>query len=247
MSQPIIGITMSLDTTGTIRPNVDYSFIRREYGEQVRDAGGQPIFLDSTITPAVAARMCDGIIISGGKDIHPSQYHTRVSELAEEFEPTRRTNWERELIDACDWANVPILGVCYGSQLLNIHYGGTLYQDLATERPGTGNHGVSAHAAIQPVTFAVDFLGFKKGEAVPTAHRHHQAVHELAPGFTVSASAPDGTIEAISGRGHYGIQWHAESDDTAGVIYKTFIAGCHQAVRPHMLSDLLPGGARESI
>lgn len=247
MSQPIIGITMSLDTTGEIRPGVEYSFIRREYGEQVRNAGGQPVFLDPAIAPAVAARMCDGIVISGGKDIHPSQYHTRISDFAEQFEPTPRTNWERELITACDWANVPILGVCYGSQLLNIHYGGTLYQDLATERPGSANHGVSAQAEIHPVTFATDFLGFKKSAAVPTAHRHHQAIHELAPGFTVSAYAPDGTIEAIAGHGHYGIQWHAESDGTASKIYTAYINTCRQAARPHPLSDLLPESAGESI
>ena len=217
---------MSLDATGEIRPGVEYSFIRREYGEQVRAAGAQPVFLDSTIDPRVAARLCDGIVISGGKDIHPSQYHTQVSDFAEQFEPTSRTNWERELINACDWAHIPILGVCYGSQLLNIHYGGTLYQDLASEYPGATSHGESAQAATQPVTFADDFLGFKRGTTVPTAHRHHQAVHELAPGFTAIAHAADGTIEAIAGHGHYGIQWHAESDGTAGRIYHAFITAC---------------------
>ena len=234
---------MSLDTTGEIRPGVEYSFIRREYGEQVRASGGEPIFLDNTIDPRVAAHLCDGIVISGGKDIHPSQYHTRVSDFAEQFEPTTRTNWERELITACDWANVPILGVCYGSQLLNVHYGGTLYQDLATDRPGSVDHGASAQAAIQPVTFAADFLGFKQNAAVPTAHRHHQAIHELAPGFTAAAHASDGTIEAIAGHGHYGIQWHAESDGTARQIYSHFIAQCTQQTAPYPLSDLLPESA----
>lgn len=247
MSQPIIGITMALDTTGGIRPDVDYSFIRREYGEQVKAVGGQPIFLDPTIDPTVAARICDGIVISGGQDIDPSFYGEKASDMAGPFEPVARTVWERELIDACDWANVPILGVCYGSQLLNVHYGGTLYQDLATEHPGALTHGHSGGAETHDVTFAGDFLGFVEGQAVPTAHRHHQAVNQLAPDFMASAYAPDGTIEAIAGRGHYGIQWHAESDGTAGQIYTEFIVRCGMAAIPHTLTDLLPESAVETI
>lgn len=238
---------MSLDNYGKIRPGTDYSFIRNSYGEKVKELGGQPIFLDLNISPSVAARICDGIIISGGEDINPTTYGAALANAGGVLEPLERTIWERELIDACDWANVPILGVCYGSQLLNIHYGGTLYQDLATDHPGTISHGVSARAEIHDVTFTSDFLGFKQGEAVPTAHRHHQAVNQLAPDFTVAAYAPDGTIEAISGRGHYGIQWHAESDGTASTIYATFIASCRRISAPHLLSGLLPESALESI
>lgn len=240
MSQPIIGITMSLDNYGKIRSGTDYSFIRNSYGEKVKESGGQPIFLDLSISPSVAARICDGIIISGGEDINPTTYGAALANADGVLEPLERTLWERELIDACDWANVPILGVCYGSQLLNIHYGGTLCQDLATERPGSLSHGVSAAAEIQPVSFQENFLGFETGDTVSTAHRHHQAVDHLAPGFTASAYAPDGTIEAISGRGHYGVQWHAESDGTAQQIYTTFITHCGQTALPHTLSDLLP-------
>ncbi len=247
MSHPIIGITMALDLDGKIRRGTDYSFIRTEYGEQVKKAGGQPIFLEPNITPSVAAHICDGIVISGGEDIHPSTYDQGLTNAGGNLEPLMRTLWERELIDACDWAGIPILGICYGSQLLNIHYGGTLYQDLALERPGTASHGISAAAAIHPVTFAEDFLGFSKGDVVDTAHRHHQAVNVLAPDFTVIASTADGTIEAIAGRGHYGIQWHAESDGTADLIYSSFIAQCGAVAQPHTLTDLLPDSAAETV
>ena len=238
---------MALDLEGKIRQGTDYSFIRTEYGEQVKKAGGQPIFLDPHVDPHVAARICDGIVISGGEDIHPSTYGQSIANAGRNLEPMTRTLWERELIDACDWASVPILGVCYGSQLLNIHYGGTLYQDLATERPGTASHGVSAAAATHPVVFHEDFLGFVSGESVPTAHRHHQAVNELAPDFTIIATAPDGTIEAIAGRGHYGIQWHAESDGTADRIYSAFVSRCSSVAQPHTLTDLMPENATETI
>lgn len=223
--QPIIGISMSLDKNGTVREGVDYSFIRREYGEQVRASGGQPIFLDSTIDPEVAAELCNGIIISGGQDIEPS-FYGKESTNAAPLEPGERTEWERKLIESCDRNGVHILGVCYGMQLLNVHYGGTLYQDIATEQGTTTNHGASGASAMQRVRFADDFLSFSEGDSVATAHRHHQAVHAIAKGFSVIATAEDGIVEAIAGHGHYGIQWHSESDGTAPTIYGAFIALC---------------------
>lgn len=246
MSQPIIGITMALNTDGSIRPDVDYSYIRYEYGEQVRDAGGQPIFLDSTIDPAVAARICDGIVISGGEDVDPSIYGAELANEGGNIEPIKRTLWERELIDACDWAGVPILGVCYGSQLLNAHYGGSLYQHLERDHSGALNHhGIGAESEMHEVVFENNFLGFQKGDTATTAHRHHQAVNELAPDFSVIARAPDGVIEAIAGHNHYGIQWHAESDGTAGRIYSAFVTNCGAVAQPHTLTDLLPESTPE--
>jgi putative glutamine amidotransferase len=207
------------------RKGIRYSVIRHEYGEQVRASGGQPIFLENTIDPEIAAELCDGIIISGGEDIDPSFYgqenkHTKIRE------PVERTGWERKLIDACDKKGINVLGVCYGMQLLNVHYGGTLYQDMLAEKGDIIDHGSSDASVMQRVRFAADFLGFSKGDFVETAHRHHQAVNQLAAGFTAIASAEDGVIEAIAGRGHYGIQWHSESDGTAPTIYGSFIALC---------------------
>lgn len=231
---------MAMEKKGSIRPGVEYSLIRSEYGQQVREAGGQPIFLEPNIDPAVAVRLCDGIVISGGEDIDPSIYGAEQANGGGYLEPIERTVWERELIDACDWAGVPILGVCYGSQLLNVHYGGTLHQDLAREFPGVSSHGQSTGAEMHEVTFEDNFLGFAAGESAITAHRHHQAVSQIAPDFHVIARAPDGVIEAIAGRGHYGIQWHAESDGTAGRIYSAFIAQCAPAELAQTLTHLIP-------
>jgi putative glutamine amidotransferase len=139
------------------------------------------------------------------------------------IEPTERTEWERLLIDSCDRHNVRILGVCYGSQLLNVHYGGTLHQDIVKETGSDLDHGSSEGTARHKVIFAEDFLGFKAGDSVESASRHHQAVKDLAPGFSAIAYATDGVIEAITGYGHYGIQWHSESDGTAGQIYGSFV------------------------
>lgn len=220
--KPVIGITMSFDKSGLIRPGVHYNMIRREYSEQIQAAGGSPIFLDNTIDPKHAAELCDGIVISGGEDIHPV-FYGQAARNPKAIEPTERTEWERLLIDACDRNNVRILGVCYGSQLLNVHYGGTLHQDIAKETGSTLDHGSSVASSLHRVVFEKDFLGFVKGEVVNAASRHHQAVKDVAPGFSVVARAADDIIEAIEGYGHYGIQWHSESDGTAKHIYQSFV------------------------
>jgi putative glutamine amidotransferase len=104
-----------------------------------------------------------------------------------------------------------------------VHYGGTLYQHIAKETGSGLDHGSTENAAVHYVTFNEDFLGFKKEDVVESASRHHQAVKDLAPGFSAIAYATDGVIEAITGYGHYGIQWHSESDGTAGQIYGSFV------------------------
>lgn len=245
--QPIIGITMCFDSDDLINKGVEYSYVRREYGKVVQRAGGQPVFLDPSIDPLVAARLCDGIVISGGQDIDPTLYG-QVSQTDEPQEPRARTDWERQLIDACDEWQRPILGVCYGEQLLNVHYGGSLHQDITNLSSGSEGHGTSEQAVYHDVTFEQDFAGFSVGQTVTVAARHHQAVDQLAPGFSVAARASDGCIEAIAGKGHIGVQWHAESDETGRQVYGDFIQRCQtnkqpvKAVRfaaPRALSSLL--------
>lgn len=229
--QPIIGITMCFDSDDLIKPGVEYNYVRREYGLAVQKAGGQPLFLDPTIDPLVAAKLCDGIVISGGEDIDPTLYNQQITG-AKQQEPRTRTDWERQLIDACDEWNRPILGICYGEQLLNVHYGGTLYQDIATDLHSQVDHGTSSAAAYHEIAFEQDFLGYRKGDRTVVAARHHQAVHDVAPGFTVVARSKDGSVEAIAGRGHVGVQWHAESDDTAVKIYGEFVKSCAIPLQP---------------
>jgi putative glutamine amidotransferase len=235
----LIAITMSLDKSDRITTGVEYNYIRREYGKAIKQAGAQPLFVDSSIDPTVVAEICDGVIISGGYDIEPILYN-QEKKSDQQMEPIERTQWERRLIDACDSEEVPILGICYGNQLLNIHYGGKLYQDIATELGSHLDHGTSSAAVIHDVTFESNMLGFKKGQVMPSTARHHQAVRTLAPGFSATAFADDGVIEAIEGRGHYGVQWHPESDDTAMAVYGAFIEECVRRAQPQALSDYIP-------
>jgi putative glutamine amidotransferase len=211
-----------------IREGIQYAYIRKEYGREVAAAGGEPIFLDETIDPAAAAALCDGIVISGGQDIEPI-FYGQVTTYAVQTEPSLRTAWEQKLITECDAQGKHILGVCYGEQLLNVHYGGTLYQDIKHEFGSSLGHGASAGAARHTVTFTDDFLGFANDQKVEVASRHHQAVCDIAPGFMVIARADDGVVEAISNGRHFGIQWHSESDGTAPQIYASFISLCRRS------------------
>ncbi len=227
--KPVIGITLAYDKHDMIRSGVEYGYIRKEYAREVKAAGGEPLFLDENIDPKVAAELCDGIVISGGHDIEPIFYGEQVTN-AGVTEPSERTAWESKLIKACDEKGVHILGVCYGSQLLNVHYGGTLYQDIVIECGTMLNHGSSSGPAMHDVTFEREFLGFTTGQKVATASRHHQAVKDVASGFEVVCRADDGTIEAIMGNGHFGIQWHSESDGTAPRLYGEFIKMCSLSI-----------------
>lgn len=216
---------MAMDEGTHMILGVHYSYLRRDYGRALDRIGASPIYLDANTEPAIAATLCDGIVISGGDDINPSFYSEEVRTKGP-MEPVERTRWEHRLIEECDKRGVPILGICYGSQLLNVHYGGTLYQDIASETGSSLNHGKSDKQEMHTVTFSGDLLGYRKGSSLAVAARHHQAVKELAEGFTAAATADDGVTEAISGRGHFGIQWHPESDDTATQIYSDFVEYC---------------------
>lgn len=237
----LIAVTMAYNPaeSDNIMPGVEYSYIRREYGRAVKQAGGEPLFVDASADPKVIASLVDGVIISGGEDIEPDFYGETDTHCGVK-EPRQRTEWERRLIEACDTYEVPILGICYGSQLLNVHYGGTLYQDIARQRGSDLDHGTSAQSAIHNVTFDEPILGYRKSQVMPSTARHHQAVRDLAPGFEAVAYADDGVIEAIKGHGHFGIQWHPESDATAAMIYANFVAHCRSVRRRQPLSQHLP-------
>jgi putative glutamine amidotransferase len=122
------------------------------------------------------------------------------------------------------WAladGLPLLGVCRGIQVLNVAAGGSLYQDLPSQVPGALAHACSppayprthrAHAVhVEPESRLAGILGARE---TLVNSRHHQAVKDLAHGFTVTARAPDGVIEGIESEEHrfaVGVQWHPEN------------------------------------
>ena len=214
MSAPTIGITVSLDRGDRIRAGHDYLYVGRSYARSVRDAGGVPLLVPPDAEPDDALRVCDGFVISGG-GLLPAQLGGR--EPAREREAQERVDWDRRLIDAALAGGRPLLGVCYGMQLLNLHLGGTLCPELpagAVDHGGGGRiaeHGVS----VEPGSALFALLG---GSA-RVASSHRQALAAVAPGLRVAATAPDDVIEAVEAEGALGIEWHPELDATGRAIY----------------------------
>ncbi len=169
------------------------------------------------------AAALDGLVLQGGSDVAPESYGETPLDPAWGGDRVRDV-YEMELIDAFVRAGKPVLGVCRGLQLLNVRFGGTLLQDIATQLPASLTHRDGSKyerhfhpIAIEPAThLAALYPGV--GRAIVNSI-HHQGIKNLAPGFAVEARCPDdGLIEAIrrSGPGYVaGVQWHPEFHDPA--------------------------------
>ncbi len=168
------------------------------------------------------AQALDGLVLQGGNDVAPEFYGEQP--LRPEWAGDAvRDRYEIELIRAFIKAGKPVFGVCRGFQLLNVMHGGTLWQDIATQRPDSrahrelGQYERHFHAIrIEPGTRLAELypgVGLTRANSI-----HHQGIKDLAPGFVVEARCPDdGMVEAFrrTTPGAYvaGVQWHPEFHD----------------------------------
>ena len=184
------------------------------YADAFARAGNTPLVLPAETNRDVVARMLasvDVLLLCGGEDVDPSRYKTKPSPRLGEVN-LRRDDWEFLLLDEAVKRRLPVIGICRGCQLINVYFGGTLWQDLPSERPGEVVHrGKRAFHDIQIVAGSrlACSLGLNSSR-VNTIH--HQAVRDLAPGFRAVAFAADGVVEAIEGEGLpvVGVQFHPE-------------------------------------
>ncbi len=164
------------------------------------------------------AAQLDGLLLQGGNDVAPESYGE--TPLRPEWAGDRlRDRYEMELIQAFIDAGKPVFGICRGLQVLNVHFGGTLLQDIGHLRPQSRSH--VDRAAYDQLHHEVVFEpGSRLAALYPSSPRarvnsiHHQGIKDLAPAFAVEARCPeDGMIEAIRRReGSYvaAVQWHPE-------------------------------------
>jgi putative glutamine amidotransferase len=218
---PKIGITVSIDAAGRLRPDTELLYVRRSYAQAVRAAGGVPLLIPPEADPADVVSLCDALVLSGGADL-PASLAAGGAQVAN-AERDERVAWDRRLLDAARAARRPLLGVCYGMQLLNLHRGGTLVTDIAARVPAALDHGGGGRATAHDVVFAQgSTLHGVLGPSARVSSRHHQAIDRVAPGLRVVASAPDGVVEAVEPEDDeplLGVEWHPEADATGARVY----------------------------
>ena len=219
--KPLIGILTNLLTVESgVLAGSERIYVNRDYVSSVLRAGGTPILL-----PIIAdiEAMCqqieavDAILISGGQDVQPHHYKEEPSHLLDAVCP-ERDDYEMAVVKHAFQLQKPIFGVCRGLQLINVVFGGSLYQDIANYFPTTSfQH--TQKSKKDDASHTVDIAQnswlscvFEK-EALLTNSFHHQAIKDLAPGFRANAWAKDGVIEGIEkidGSFVVGVQWHPE-------------------------------------
>lgn len=223
---PVIGISVSIDASGRLRPDAAMLYVRRVYAQAVRAAGGVPLLVPPDTDPADAVRVCDGFVVSGGADL-PASFDAGAAAVPD-AEVAERVAWDRQLLDGARAARRPLLGVCYGMQLLNLHAGGTLLTDLGATVAGALDHGGRGRTSEHPIAVAPgSALHGAIGVAARVSSRHRQALDRVAPGFRAVATSPDGIVEAIEaedGGALLGVEWHPESDATATGVYGWLVA-----------------------
>ena len=189
------------------------------YPQAIRRAGAVPIVippLDVDSIEPLLDSLC-GLCLSGGPDLHPSIYG---AEPHPALGPTEAhlDSFEIALVRAAEARDLPVLAICRGLQVLNVSRGGTLVQDLPSQRPSEIQHRqtevgwVATHdVRLQAGSLVASCLGETD---VRVNSFHHQAIDELGSGLRVVGWAPDGTIEAVEAtdrRFTVAVQWHAES------------------------------------
>ena len=230
MNKPLIGVL----------PLVDYEkdsyWMLPGYMEGIQSVGGLPFMLPMTADREDIHRIIDrfdGFLFTGGQDVSPGVYgETAVPECGETS--PERDVMELELLKAAIDADKPILGICRGIQFINAARGGTVYQDLPSQRPSRLEHHQSPpyHIPVHTVNICQNtplysLLGI---ETLAVNSYHHQAVKTVSPALRTMAEASDGLTEAVfmpDRRFVWAVQWHPEfsfkTDDSSRLIFEAFV------------------------
>ncbi|HEY2995020.1 MAG TPA: gamma-glutamyl-gamma-aminobutyrate hydrolase family protein [Methylomirabilota bacterium] len=242
MLAPLIGITTSV----TVDKSPERAYVNIAYIRAVQDAGGIPLLLPPHLTAPVQAALwerLDGLVLTGGGDIDPARFGQARHPKTDDVAPARdelELGLTRRALDE----DVPLFAICRGIQVLNVALGGTLVQDLPSERPSS-----IAHSQREPrheSTHAVKVMGegTRLGRVlgsleVSVNSMHHQAIDRLGFGLREVAWSPDGVIEGVElpGDDHFvlGVQWHPEElvghDQAARNLFTALVEAARQQRR----------------
>jgi putative glutamine amidotransferase len=222
-----VAVTTTLDPQGG-----DYQQPRialyANYLAPLERVGLVPVLITPGHTDGAIERLvglCSGLVLTGGDDIDPANYGEKPTPQLGAVNP-RRDAAEQQALNAAVERDIPVFGICRGHQLINVFFGGSLCQDIATEKGDAGSHRQTTPWGAHHHEVVVS-PGSRVGRAVGRERLainsyHHQAIRRVAPNLEVTARAEDGLIEAVESKEHrwlVGVQWHperheAEAEDT---------------------------------
>jgi len=250
--RPLIGIPcFPLLRAGSLRPHYG---LGRAYVQAVERAGGIPLLIPpqaGDAAPREIVTRIDGLLLPGGGDVDPALYGEERSPACGEPEPERDA-LEIPLTRLALERGVPIFGICRGMQVLNVAVGGTLYQDIAAQRPKSPPH--ETHDYEGPRDVRSHAISIRPGSAVErimgaTRHDvnsfHHQAIQRPGEGVEIIAWADDGIAEAMVLPAHpfaLAVQFHPEelapADPASQRLFDAFVRACAERMRGEMAAPL---------
>lgn len=233
--RPVIGITTRPRTVPSSLGDSAADTLQHTYRDAVMGSEGIPVLLAPVAAedvPVVLDRI-DGLLLTGGGDLHPRHYGGRGVPENYGIDDTRDV-FELELARQAAARGLPTLAICRGLQVVNVAFGGTLIEDIPTEI-GT-DHSLRGEAVFdrhQPISLldGCRLAGLFGADKLEVNSIHHQSVRDLAPGFRATAWSSDGVIEAIEHEGDWplvAVQWHPEylhagSDPQARIVFDELV------------------------
>ena len=198
MKNPLIGITT--DAEG------EYLKVKHRYPDAIARAGGIPFLIPPTGSTAFYAERIKGLLIPGGNDLDPFYYNEPMMSNVRPVS-RKRSDFEFSLLNEVVSLRKPVFGICYGMQLVNVAFGGTLYQDIESQVSVEINHKKDYHIIV-----ITENRFLEKGRFSVNS-THHQAIKKLGSGLSAFAYSTDDLIEAFFREDYpflIGVQWHPE-------------------------------------
>ena len=234
--KPLILVSPDLERRPTKRGPLLDVVVDQPYTDRVLASGGIPV----VVPPGLSAHdvellvaRCDGLLLTGGDfDVDPALFGEAPVPQLGALKP-ERTRLELALLDAAVRRRLPVLGICGGLQLMNVARGGSLWQDLPSQRPSSVSHSQTQTKDL--AGHDVDVVAGTRLAALCGAgtlgvnSTHHQGIKAVGAGLVVAAVAVDGLVEAVEdpGAGFFvGVQWHPESmhEEAHRAIYRGLVS-----------------------